>query len=81
MALHKDFLGIWEQLNNPDFKPIEFDGFRKPAGLNSFSLTAKRWIETTHAILDPDIACHFDRREKSHAQRASVLRLPIDEQE
>ena len=45
-----EFLGIWEQLNNPDFKPIEFDGFRKQAGLNSFSLTAKRWIETTNAI-------------------------------
>jgi hypothetical protein len=45
-----EFLGIWEQLNNPGFKPIEFDGFKKQAGLNSFSLTAKRWIETTHAI-------------------------------
>jgi len=37
-----EFLGIWEQLNNPDFKPIEFDGFRKQAGLNSFVLTAKQ---------------------------------------
>jgi hypothetical protein len=38
-----EFLGIWEQLNNPDFNPIEFDGIRKQAGLNSFILTAKRW--------------------------------------
>lgn len=45
-----EFLGIWEQLNNPDFKPIEFDGFRKQAGLNSFVVTAKRWIERTGAI-------------------------------
>src|SRR4030067_3790909 len=45
-----EFLGIWEQLNNPDFKPIEFDGFRKQAGLNSFVLTAKQWIEKTGAI-------------------------------
>lgn len=45
-----EFLGIWEQLNNPDFNAIEFDGFRKQAGLNSFSLTAKRWIEATNAI-------------------------------
>lgn len=45
-----EFLGIWEQLNNPGFKPIEFDGFRKQAGLNSFVLTAKRWIEQTGAI-------------------------------
>ena len=31
-----EFLGIWEMLNNPDFKPVEFDGFKKQAGLNSF---------------------------------------------
>jgi len=45
-----EFLGVWEQLNNPGFKPIEFDGIRKQAGLNSFSLTAKRWIDITGAI-------------------------------
>lgn len=45
-----EFLGIWEQLNNPDFNPIEFDGIRRQAGLNSFVLTAKRWTETTGAI-------------------------------
>jgi len=45
-----EFLGIWEQLNNPGFKPIEFDGFRKQAGLNSFTLTPKQWIENTDAI-------------------------------
>ena len=45
-----EFLGIWEQLNNPCFNPIEFDGFRKQSGLNSFLLTAKQWIEKTGAI-------------------------------
>jgi hypothetical protein len=45
-----DFLGIWERLNNPDFNPIEFDGFRNQAGLNSFILTPKQWIEKTNAI-------------------------------
>jgi hypothetical protein len=45
-----EFLGIWEQLNNPHFKPVEFDGFKKQAGLNSFTLTPKQWIETTNAI-------------------------------
>jgi hypothetical protein len=45
-----EFLGIWEQLNNPNFKPIEFDGFKKQAGLNSFILTAKKWIDSTNAI-------------------------------
>lgn len=45
-----EFLGIWEHLNNSGFNPIEFDGIRKQAGLNSFVLTAKRWIEATNAI-------------------------------
>lgn len=35
-----EFLGVWEQINNPGFNPIEFDGIRKQAGLNSFILTA-----------------------------------------
>ena len=45
-----EFLGIWEQLYNPDFNPIEFDGIRNQTGLNSFILTAKQWIEKTGAI-------------------------------
>jgi len=45
-----EFLGIWEKLNNPDFNPIEFEGFRNQAGLNSFVLTSKKWIESTNAI-------------------------------
>lgn len=44
-----EFLGVWEQLNNPEFNPIEFDGIKKQAGLNSFILTAKQWIEKTNA--------------------------------
>jgi hypothetical protein len=45
-----EYLGVWEQLNNPDFKPVEFDGFKKQAGLNSFTLTPRQWIEKTNAI-------------------------------
>jgi len=45
-----EFLGIWEKIHNPNFKPVEFDGFRKEAGLNSFTLSSKRWIESTNAI-------------------------------
>jgi len=44
-----EFLGIWEQLNNPNFKGVEFDRFKKEAGLNSFNLTPKKWVETTNA--------------------------------
>lgn len=36
-----ELLGFWELLHNPDFKPVEFDGFRKQAGLNSFTMTPK----------------------------------------
>jgi hypothetical protein len=45
-----DLLGYWELMYNPGFKPIEFEGFKKLAGLNSFVMTPKRWIESTNAI-------------------------------
>lgn len=45
-----ELLGFWESIYNPYFKPVEFDGFRKQAGLNSFVMTPKRWIENTNAI-------------------------------
>ncbi len=45
-----EFIGLWETLNNENFKPVEFEGFRKDAGLNSFVLTPKQWIKRTNAI-------------------------------
>lgn len=45
-----EYLGIWEQLYNPNFKPTEFEGFRMQAGLNAFTLSPKKWIEATGAI-------------------------------
>lgn len=46
-----EFLGLWETINNGDnFKGIEFDTFRKEAGLNRFTLTPKKWVEATAAI-------------------------------
>jgi hypothetical protein len=44
-----EFLGVWEKLYNPDFKPLEFEGFMREAGSNSFTLSPKRWIEATNA--------------------------------
>ena len=44
-----EFMGLWEQFNNPDFNSIEFDGIKNMSGANSFSLTPKRWIEATQA--------------------------------
>ncbi len=43
------FLGVWEQINNPDFNSLEFEGIRNEAGRNSFFLSAKKWIDSTHA--------------------------------
>ena len=45
-----ELLGFWESIYNPNFNPLEFDGFRKQAGLNSFVMTPKKWIESTNAI-------------------------------
>jgi len=45
-----EFIGLWETLHNPNFKPVEFDTFRKLAGLNNFNLTPRKWIETTNSI-------------------------------
>jgi len=45
-----EFVGLWEQFNNPNFNSIEFDGIKSQSGANSFSLTPKRWIEATNAI-------------------------------
>jgi hypothetical protein len=43
------FLGVWEQINNPAFNPLEFEGIKNQAGSNAFFLSAKKWIETTQA--------------------------------
>ena len=45
-----EILGLWEQFHNPKFKRIEFDAFKNEAGSNSFTLTPKKWIESTDAI-------------------------------
>jgi hypothetical protein len=52
MRLHNtiEYLGLWEQLHNPSFKPIEFDRFKSESGRNAFTLSPKRWVEETGAI-------------------------------
>ena len=67
-----EFLGIWEKLNNDNFKPHEFEGFRNEAGTNRFNLSPQQWIDKTGAIgissksgryggtyAHEDIAMHF----------------------
>lgn len=45
-----EFLGLWESLHNPDFKPVEFDGFRNEAGLHAFTMSPTKWIGSVNAI-------------------------------
>ena len=45
-----EFLGLCERLHNPDFNPLEFEGVRKQAGANAFTMSPKKWIEATAAI-------------------------------
>jgi hypothetical protein len=45
-----EFLGLWEQLNNPNFKGVEFDSFINEAGSNAFTLSPQKWISTTNAV-------------------------------
>ena len=46
---YRPFLGVWEQLNNPDFNSPEFEGIKNEAGRNSFYLSAKKWMDATRA--------------------------------
>ena len=45
-----EFLGTWESIFNPNFNSVEFDGFRKNAGLHTFTLSVTEWCERTNAI-------------------------------
>ncbi|MDR0970164.1 MAG: KilA-N domain-containing protein [Lentimicrobiaceae bacterium] len=45
-----EYLGVWEYLYNPHFKPLEFEGFKNEAGANAFTLSPQKWIESTNAI-------------------------------
>ena len=45
-----EFLGIWEEMYNPDFNSLEFGGIKNEAGLNRFVLSVKQWVEKTNSI-------------------------------
>lgn len=45
-----EFIGLWEQLNNPDLKGVEFDSFIHEAGSNAFTLSPQKWIAATNAV-------------------------------
>ena len=45
-----EFLKLWESINNENFKPIDFEGFKSKPGENAFSISSRKWIELTNAI-------------------------------
>ena len=47
-----EFLGLWEILHNPDFKPVEFDGFRKEAGLHAFTMSPTKWMPDISLLVE-----------------------------
>ena len=61
-----EYLGLWEMLNNPNFKGIEFDPLLQQAGSNAFTLSPTRWVELTNAI---GIVCTTGRTGGTYAQR------------
>lgn len=61
-----EYIGLWESLNNPDFKGIEFDPIMREAGSNSFTMSPNRWIELTGAI---GIISKLGREGGTYAQR------------
>ena len=61
-----EFLGLWEKINNPDFKGVEFDSLLYEAGSNSFTLSPTRWIKLTKTI---GIISKIGRGGGSYAQK------------
>ena len=61
-----EYLGLWEMLNNPDFKGVEFDPLLREAGSNSFTMSPSRWIELTNAV---GIICKNGSKGGTYAQR------------
>ena len=61
-----EYLGLWEQLNNPNFKGVEFDALLKEAGSNAFTMSPTRWIELTNAV---GIICKNGANGGTYAQK------------
>ena len=61
-----EYLGLWEQLNNPNFKGVEFDPLLKEAGSNAFTMSPTRWVEITNAV---GIICKSGANGGTYAQR------------
>ena len=75
-----EFLGTWESIYNPNFNSVEFDGFRKSAGLHTFTLSVTEWCEKTDAIKNyilPDNDFYKNREWLKYAEEADILNVII----
>ena len=61
-----EYLGLWEQLNNPNFKGVEFDPLLREAGSNAFTMSPTRWVELTNAV---GIICKSGANGGTYAQK------------
>lgn len=71
-----EFWGLWERVHNKDFKPLEFERFRKQAGVNAFTMSPKKWIEATNAIGIVSKAGRYGRQQNNGGmkiQRRKVI--------
>ncbi len=68
-----DFLGLWEKINNPQFKGVEFDALRNEAGTNSFTLSPNKWIEKTAAIGIKSTAGRLAQADRLHALNTTAI--------
>jgi len=69
-----EFMGIWENINNPDFNPTEFGRFKNESGSNGFVMTPKRWTTATHAIGIFSKAGRYGGGTFAHSARTSAER-------
>lgn len=68
-----EFLGVWEELHNPDFNRVQFDAVKSEAGLNRFIMTPKRWIEEMNAIGITSKAGRYDGGTYAHSDIAMAF--------
>lgn len=74
-----EFLGIWKKLNNSGFNCVEFDIIKSQAGLNSYRLSAKEWMQKTNAIKQNLIPAQVTTKQASivYANEADVLNVAM----
>ena len=69
-----EFLGIWEEMYNPNFNSPEFEGIKNEAGLNRFILSVKQWIEKTNAIC---IQAKAGRYGGTYAHKIAIQQMKV----